>query len=102
MRRLAVAFTLFLAIVPAFASAARSASTFRVGIAIEHDCTVARSPDGGDVALGCSAGTAATPVVRSLAAGQASPRPSRRDGVAPSRLHEVSEGDASRLVVVEY
>jgi|SRR5688572_2250659 hypothetical protein len=98
MRRLLIAITLCLAVVPTLASAARSASTFRVGITIEHDCTVERAPDGGGVDLRCSAGTAAAPAVYTLSGADAR-APSGRVEAAPITSREAAESGATRLVV---
>lgn len=99
MKRMLVVLILLLASVPLTASAARSATSFRVGITIEHDCSVARTPDGADISLACDGSASAD--IRALAAGRAWPRATRREPGAPV-LREVSESDEMRLIVVEY
>jgi hypothetical protein len=101
MKRTTILLLILVSMAPAVANAARStASTFRVGIEIAHDCTAARAPDGAAVSLACSGKAIASQ--RTTTAGQAWPRAARRVDGAPMRVQDVAEGDAMRLVIVEF
>ena len=104
MTRVMIAtFVTLACLLPTVAQAATASSAFRVGITIEHDCRVSRTPDGGtDVSLDCDADAAERTAVRTIAAGAAWPRASEPRADAPRRLQAVDTGDATRMIVVEY
>lgn len=104
MTRTSIAIATMLALLlPAAAEAARSSSTFRVGITIAHECRVDRMPgESTGVSLDCDADAASRTTVSTIDTVAAWPRATEPMPGAPRRLQDVATGDASRMIVVEY